>query len=75
MKNLSPVKVAMPVQSPERRAANFREVALGYTPDQAVEEATRCLDCKNRPCVSGCPVGIDIPGFVGRIAARDFDGA
>ena len=60
--NMDPKKQPMPVQPPEERRCNFREVALGYSPDQAAQEAARCLHCKNKPCVAGCPVGIDIPG-------------
>jgi len=61
-------RVQMPEQLPEVRIHNFNEVSLGYTQEQAVREARRCLQCKKAPCVSGCPVGIDIPGFVGAIA-------
>ena len=61
-------KVQMPEQLPEVRVHNFNEVALGYSQEQAIREARRCLQCKEAPCVSGCPVGIDIPGFVGAIA-------
>ena len=73
--NMTPTKQPMPVQPPEERRNNFREVALGYTPDQAAEEASRCLNCKNKPCVGGCPVGIDIPAFLERAAEKDFAGA
>jgi glutamate synthase (NADPH/NADH) small chain len=62
---------SMPAQDPAVRRTNFNEVALGYTEEMAVEEAERCLQCKKPPCVAGCPVGIDIPGFVG--ALRDGD--
>ena len=72
MKNLSKVKVPMPAQAPEVRAHNFREVALGYTPEMAVEEARRCLDCKEPACVGGCPVNIRIPDFIREIAAGNF---
>ena len=65
----------MPVQKPEIRNKNFDEVALGYTSEMAVEEATRCLNCKNKPCVSGCPVGVKIPEFVHLVASGDFEGA
>ncbi len=75
MGNQSGTKNIMPVQSPEERVKNFSEVALGYTERLAVEEAQRCLSCKNRPCVSGCPVGIDIPGFLAKTARGDFEGA
>ena len=66
---------AMPEQEPAVRARNFEEVPLGYTPEQAVAEASRCLQCKNPACVQGCPVNVDIPGFIKHIAAGDFDKA
>ncbi len=65
----------MPHQPAERRARNFDEVALGYDEEAAVAEASRCLGCKNKPCVAGCPVAIDIPAFIARIRERDFAGA
>ena len=68
-------KHEMPVQAPEVRAHNFDEVALGYTRDIAIEEAKRCLHCKNEPCVAGCPVNIRIPDFIERIKEGDFEGA
>ena len=68
-------KHEMPTQAPEVRAHNFAEVALGYTAEIALEEAQRCLNCKNRPCVEGCPVNIDIPGFISKIKEGDFEGA
>ena len=64
MANMSLKKNEMPHQAPEVRARNFQEVALGYTPEQAIDEANRCLGCKNRSCVAGCPVNIDIPEFL-----------
>ena len=70
-----PKKHEMPTQAPEVRAHNFDEVALGYTAEIAVEEAQRCLNCKNRPCVSGCPVNVNIPDFIAQIAKGDFEGA
>lgn len=70
-----PKKHEMPVQDPKIRAKNFEEVALGYTPELAVAEANRCLQCKNAPCVSGCPVSIAIPNFIERVKANDFEGA
>lgn len=71
-KKIVPNKVKMPEQPPEKRINNFNEVPLGYTEDQAVEEALRCIKCKNKPCVKGCPVEIDIPGFIELIAQRRF---
>lgn len=68
-------KHEMPVQEPKVRARNFKEVALGYTPEIAVAEAQRCLNCKNRPCVEGCPVNISIPDFITKIKENDFEGA
>lgn len=65
----------MPVQKPENRIHNFNEVALGYTEEDALNEAQRCLNCKNKPCMSGCPVKIDIPAFIAKIKEKDFDGA
>lgn len=72
---INPKKHEMPTQAPEVRARNFDEVALGYTAEIAVEEAQRCLNCKNRPCVSGCPVNVNIPDFIAQIAKGDFEGA
>src|SRR5213083_3002672 len=65
----------MPEQSPRRRAQNFEEVPKGYSADAAVIEAGRCLRCKKPLCVEGCPVGIDIPGFVELIAEGQFQEA
>ncbi|MBQ1906847.1 MAG: NADPH-dependent glutamate synthase, partial [Firmicutes bacterium] len=62
-------------QEPDVRNSNFEEVALGYTEEMALDEAARCLNCRNHPCVSGCPVGINIPGFIQKIASGDFEGA
>lgn len=73
--NNSPKKAPMPEQSPEVRNKNFAEVALGYTAETAMEEAARCIHCKNRPCVSGCPVAVQIPEFIAAVAAGDFHGA
>jgi glutamate synthase (NADPH) small chain len=73
--NMSPIKVAMPEQPPSIRGRNFLEVTLGYTPEQAMEEATRCLQCKTKPCVDGCPVNVPIPSFISEIAAGRFEDA
>ncbi len=75
MPNMSLTKNPMLVQDAEARSHNFEEVALGYTEDQAVNEAERCLNCKNKPCVGGCPVAIDIPAFIMKVKDRDFVGA
>ncbi|MEG2673373.1 MAG: NADPH-dependent glutamate synthase, partial [Ruthenibacterium sp.] len=75
MPNMDPKKCPMPVQAPDIRNKNFEEVATGYTYDMAVAEAKRCLGCKNKPCVSGCPVCIDIPAFIAKVAAEDLEGA
>ena len=74
-RNMDPHKCPMPSQDPAVRAHNFDEVALGYTYDMAVNEARRCLACKNKPCVTGCPVQIDIPAFIERVANEDMEGA
>lgn len=73
--NMQPKKHPMPVQEPSERNKNFKEVALGYDVQTAIDEAKRCLNCKNKPCVSGCPVGIDIPRFIAFTAAGDFESA
>ena len=75
MANMSKVKVPMPEQDPKVRAHNFQEVTLGYTEEQAVEEANRCLGCKNPACVQGCPVNVRIPEFIKKIQERDFRAA
>ena len=75
MPNMSLKKNEMPSQAPDVRNKNFLEVALGYTEEQALDEAQRCLHCKNKPCVAGCPVGIHIPGFIAKVAEGDFEGA
>lgn len=72
MPNLSKTKVPMPEQEPNVRNKNFNEVALGYDAKMAQEEATRCLNCKNMPCVSGCPVNVRIPEFISKVASGDF---
>ena len=68
-------KVEMPVQDPNVRNKNFEEVALGYTAEMAMEEAERCLTCKHKPCIAGCPVGVDIPGFIAEIKKGNFEEA
>ena len=73
--NMSLTRNAMPVQDALVRAHNFDEVALGYTEEQAIDEANRCLNCKNMPCVTGCPVKIHIPEFISKIKEGDFEGA
>lgn len=75
MPNMSPKKNEMPTQPPEVRAGNFSEVALGYTEQQALDEARRCLHCKHKPCVAGCPVLIDIPAFIKQVADGDYEAA
>ena len=72
---VNPKKHEMPAQKPEVRAHNFEEVALGYSPEIALEEAARCLNCKNSPCVEGCPVNIRIPDFIARMKEGDWEGA
>jgi len=72
---INPKKHEMPTQDPKVRARNFKEVALGYEMQVAVEEAKRCLNCKNQPCVDGCPVNINIPDFITKIKESDFEGA
>lgn len=73
--NNSAVKAPMPEQPPQIRNKNFGEVALGYTAETAMEEAARCINCKNRPCVSGCPVAVQIPEFIAHVAAGNFNSA
>ena len=75
MANMSLTKNPMPEQDPIVRTGNFDEVALGYTPEMAVDEAKRCLNCKNMPCRSGCPVSVRIPEFIAKVAEGDFDAA
>ncbi|MBQ9151433.1 MAG: FAD-dependent oxidoreductase, partial [Clostridia bacterium] len=73
--NMNPTRNPMPTQEPALRARNFDEVALGYTEEMALDEAARCLNCKNTPCVEGCPVKIHIPAFIQKIREGDFEGA
>ena len=75
MPNMSLKKNPMPAQEPEVRARNFKEVALGYTAEQAIDEANRCLNCKNPICVKGCPVNVPIPQFIKKVQEGDFEGA
>lgn len=72
MANMSLEKIKMPEQAPDVRNKNFEEVAMGYTAEMAMEEATRCLNCKHKPCVSGCPVNVRIPEFIAEVAKGDF---
>lgn len=72
MPNMSPTKNPMPSQEPDVRNKNFLEVALGYTEETAIDEAQRCLNCKNSPCVKGCPVAIHIPQFIQEVAKGNF---
>ncbi len=75
MPNMSLKKNEMPTQAPNVRNKNFDEVALGYTEEQAIDEAQRCLNCKNKKCVTGCPVQIDIPAFIQEVAQGKFEEA
>lgn len=75
MANMSPNKNPMPSALPEVRNKNFSEVALGYSEETALDEAARCLNCKNKPCTGGCPVSIDIPAFIAKIVEKDYEGA
>ena len=74
-RNMDPKKCPMPSQEPNIRNKNFKEVALGYTYEMAVNEAKRCLNCPKKPCRSACPVQIDIPAFIERVANEDMEGA
>ena len=75
IRTIPQARTPMPEQSPEARVKNFDEVACGYRLEDALVEADRCLDCADEPCVKGCPVGIDIPGFIRKMAAKNFHGA
>ena len=75
MANMSPNKNPMPEQEPLVRNRNFAEVACGYSKETAIDEAQRCLNCKNKPCVSGCPVNVRIPEFISKVAEGDFEAA
>ena len=73
--NMDPKKAPMPAQDPNVRNKNFSEVCTGYSQETAMTEATRCLHCKNHPCVAGCPVNVHIPEFIAKVAEGDFKGA
>ena len=75
MANMTLTKTPMPEQDPKVRARNFKEVAIGYTPEMAIEEANRCLGCKNPKCVEGCPVNVRIPEFIKKVQEGDFKAA
>ncbi len=75
MPNMQNTKTPIKEQDPKVRARNFKEVCEGYTAEEAINEANRCLNCKNMPCVSGCPVGVHIPEFISRVKECDFEGA
>lgn len=75
IRNIPRERTAMPTRAPAERIRNFDEVAIGYSVDDALVEAERCLMCPQQPCVAGCPVGIDIPGFIQHICDKDFRGA
>ena len=72
MANTSSKKNPIPTQSPKERIRNFNEVALGYSENTAIDEAMRCLNCKNTPCVTGCPVKIRIPEFIDKVKTGDL---
>ena len=74
-RNMDPKKCPMPVQDPEIRKNNFDEVALGYTYEMALSEARRCMNCRNKPCTTACPVSIDIPAFIEKVVQEDMEGA
>ena len=75
MANMTLKRNVMPTQDARVRARNFDEVALGYDEQTAIDEANRCLNCKTKPCVTGCPVNIHIPEFIQKIKEGDFEGA
>ncbi|MBR6337588.1 MAG: FAD-dependent oxidoreductase, partial [Ruminococcus sp.] len=75
MPNMQPTKTPVREQDPKVRARNFKEVTLGYTPEEAMNEASRCLNCKNRPCMTGCPVSVRIPEFIAKVAEGKFEEA
>ena len=75
IRNIPQERTAMPTQAAAERIRNFEEVTMGYRLEDALVEAERCLMCPQQPCVDGCPVGIDIPGFIARICTQAFRGA
>ena len=75
IRTIPQARTPMPEQDPQVRVGNFDEVARGYRLRDALVEADRCLDCADQPCVRGCPVGIDIPGFIRQVAGKNFHGA
>ena len=75
MPNMTPEKTPVKEQEPKVRARNFKEVTLGYTPEEAMQEAERCLNCKNRPCMTGCPVSVRIPEFIAKVKEGKFEEA
>ena len=75
MINLKVKKNPMPEQAPDIRNHNFEEVSEGYTPQMAINEAMRCLNCREKPCTHGCPVMVRIPEFIAKITEGDFEGA
>ena len=70
--NMSLEKIKMPEQAPDVRNKNFQEVTTGYTKEMAMEEAQRCLNCKHKPCITGCPVNVRIPEFITQVAKGEF---
>jgi len=75
MADMSLTKTPIAEQPPEERVCNFKEVTLGYTADEAIKEAGRCLNCKNKPCTTGCPVNVRIPEFIAKVAEGNFEEA
>ena len=75
MTNMCPTKTPMPEQAPNVRNKNFDEVASGYTVEMALNEAARCLNCKNHPCITGCPVSVPIPNFIEQVVKGEFEEA
>ena len=75
MANMSLKKNEMPMQPADVRNKNFSEVTLGYSEETALDEAARCLNCKTAPCMTKCPVAVNIPGFIAKIKEQDYEGA